>query len=96
MNRMSDTHSVDIKPDNILVDIPDLDEAVRNHLIKSEQSNRSQQEDSSLTSRPIVNNPVSESSIINIRITDFGVGMSDENFNFLFFLLQNTLLIHHL
>jgi hypothetical protein len=84
-------HAADIKPDNILIEIPDVNEAVQSHLTKLKESNISQPEDSSLMSRSIVNDTIPDSSKFNIRITDFGVGMcSDNSLPF----LQNTELIH--
>ena len=84
-------HAADIKPDNILIEIPDVNEAVQNHLTKLKESNIGQPEDSSLMSRPLVNDTIPDSSKFNIKITDFGVGMCfDDPLPF----LQNTELIY--
>ncbi|KAH7396111.1 kinase-like domain-containing protein [Pyrenochaeta sp. MPI-SDFR-AT-0127] len=63
----------DIKPDNILIEIPNVNEAVQKHLNQMKHSNSGQLEDSGLTSRSIATDVVTETSKINIRITDFGV-----------------------
>lgn len=73
MELVADYHSADIKPDNILIEIPDVDYAVTNHLIKLKQANIDQPVNSSLM-QSVVNDSVSDSSKLTIRIIDFGVG----------------------
>jgi serine/threonine-protein kinase SRPK3 len=66
--------SKDIKPDNLLIENPDINEAVQSYLTEAAQSNTSRGEDNGLISQPLVNNSISESSKINIKIINFGVG----------------------
>lgn len=53
-----------------------MSKAVENHLIKLEQQQEANQpEDSGLILQPIMNDSAFDSSKLNIKITDFGVGM---------------------
>lgn len=68
------TVSTDIKPDCILIEIPDVNTVVQNYLDNKREHDLAEPL-SALISRPILNSVDIDYSQIRFRLTDFGVGM---------------------